>query len=143
MIIGVTVSVCRLLGFEKDCFTRVTVTVSSGDGSWVTTGKTKLFSDALEFFFFCLCTRLFCMIFFSFPPQKRLLGITVCQVTRIFHAALSVLSQETLLLVISEPVQICCVISVILGVDFKARRIPFPSGINRPRSIGLDQLCLS
>lgn len=52
MIIGVTLSVCRLiLGFENDCSTRVTVTVSSGEASWVTTGKIKLFSDALDLFF--------------------------------------------------------------------------------------------
>lgn len=76
MIIDVTVSVCRLLlGFENYCSTRVTVTVVSGDASWVTTGKTKLFSDALEFFF-CLCTRLFCMIFFLSPTEEGYLGIT-------------------------------------------------------------------
>lgn len=42
----------------------------------------------------------------------------------------------------SEPVQICCVISVALGLGLKAR-IPFPSGTNRLLSMGLDQLCLS
>lgn len=71
MIIGVTVSVCRLLGFEKDCSTRVTVTVSSGDGSWVTTGKTKLFSDALEFFFFLFMHQIVLYdFFFPFPHKK-------------------------------------------------------------------------
>lgn len=51
MMIDVTVSVCRFhLGFENYCSTRITVTIVSGDASWVATGKTKLFSDALEFF---------------------------------------------------------------------------------------------
>lgn len=136
MIADVTISVCRLsLAFENYRSTRVTVEVVSGDASWVTTRKTRLFSG-FGGGGVAVCAPDCSIIFF--PTHKTRAtryhwSLSVQQVTNIFSAAPSTLFQKTSLLVISEPAQICCVVPelkpVILGAGFKARRICSSQGV--------------